>query len=166
MEGYRSLSSTMSYSVVLPSSFLRKSAKPGKKSTLKNSKLTKTMKGKGQPRKKALAIDLKSTPSKLESSLVKFTSQMRPSSSTPKLNKPSVLERRKTSISVRKKPIHPYHQNYLEKAYSALRSIGPLPPASPSEIKRKSVVLPPTTKKTVIFDLDETLVHTLSLIHI
>lgn len=51
------------------------------------------------------------------------------------------------------------YKEHLFTTFQALKFVKGLPPADFQEIAQKTIWLPATTRKTVIFDLDETLVH-------
>ena len=51
------------------------------------------------------------------------------------------------------------YKEHLFTTFQALKFVKGLPPADSQEIAQKTIWLPATTRKTVVFDLDETLVH-------
>ena len=51
------------------------------------------------------------------------------------------------------------YREHLFSTFQALKFVKRLQPADLNQVAAKTVHLPPTTRKTVIFDLDETLVH-------
>lgn len=51
------------------------------------------------------------------------------------------------------------YREHLFATFQALKFVKRLQPADPSQILSKVVTLPATSRKTVVFDLDETLVH-------
>lgn len=51
------------------------------------------------------------------------------------------------------------YREHLFSTFQALKFVKRLQPADLAQVASKTIHLPPTTRKTVIFDLDETLIH-------